>query len=166
MSYDLVVFDPAEAPNEQGAFVDWFRVQTEWSESHDYNDPTVSTNALQVWFYDFIKEYPPLNGPLASEDFDNSKVTDYSIHKALIYACFAWSEAQDAYHKFVELVKEYHLGFFDVSGEEGLILRPDTKDVFRVFYTFYATNETIMSDAPRYISLAKIRKDLLGRLRT
>ena len=48
MSYDLMVFDPASAPTGRIAFLDWFRQQTKWTESHGYNDPSVPTAELCV----------------------------------------------------------------------------------------------------------------------
>jgi hypothetical protein len=57
---------------------------------------------LKEWLRAIVKIFPPMNGPLASEDPDDSKVTDYSIGRALIHAAFAWSEAKSAY----QLVKE------------------------------------------------------------
>ena len=50
MSYDLMVFDPAVAPREAEAFLQWYDAQTEWNETHDYDDPKGSVPALQAFF--------------------------------------------------------------------------------------------------------------------
>jgi hypothetical protein len=46
MSYDILVFDPAHAPREREAFLEWWDAQAEWSEPHPYNDPAFTTPIL------------------------------------------------------------------------------------------------------------------------
>ncbi|REN11218.1 hypothetical protein DSI35_10180, partial [Mycobacterium tuberculosis] len=65
MSYDLMVFDPAVAPREAEAFLQWYDAQTEWNETHDYDDPKVSVPALQAFFAALAEHYPPMDGPLS-----------------------------------------------------------------------------------------------------
>ena len=86
MSYDLMVFDPAAAPRERNDFLRWYEEQTEWSEGHSYDDPQVTAPALARWFAEISQTFPPMNGPYASIDFENPKVTDYSIGRWVIYA--------------------------------------------------------------------------------
>lgn len=38
MSYDLMVFDPAKAPDDKASFMRWYGEQTKWSEAHTYSD--------------------------------------------------------------------------------------------------------------------------------
>ena len=79
MSYDLMVFELSAAPKERKEFMDWYDRQTEWSEDHDYQDYKVATESLQQWFSEMIRSFPPIDGPLATDDFDDPKATDYSI---------------------------------------------------------------------------------------
>ena len=131
MSYDLMVFEKTAAPKNRKDFMEWYENQTEWSEDHGYDDPAVSSKDLQAWFMEIKKTFPPMNGPYApsDEEFDNmeddSYVTDYSIGKDVIYAAFAWSLADEAYETVKKLAKEYAVGFFDVSSDEGEIIFPD-----------------------------------------
>jgi hypothetical protein len=124
MSFDLMVFDASAAPRSRKAFMSWYEKQTEWSESCGYNDPAIPTSALQAWFRDIIKTFPPMNGPLAGDDPDNPKVTDYSLGRSVIYGGFAWSEAEVAHKSAKELAAKYGVGFFDVSAESGDIWFP------------------------------------------
>jgi hypothetical protein len=39
LSYDLTVFDADVAPRGRAAFMAWYDQQTQWTESHGYNDP-------------------------------------------------------------------------------------------------------------------------------
>jgi hypothetical protein len=71
-----------------------------------------------------IKSFPPMNGPLASNDVDDPKVTDYSLARSIIYAAFAWSQAERAHGRTMELAAKHHVGFFDVSSKEGAIWFP------------------------------------------
>ena len=125
MSYDLMVFDPQAPPRDRDGFMAWYKEQTQLSEKHTYDDPAVSTRELRAWFLDMIREYPPLNGPHATEDVDNPKQTDYSIGKSVIYACFAWSEAVPASTATFGLAEKHQIGFFDVSTDDGGVWMPN-----------------------------------------
>ena len=124
MSYDLMVFEPTVAPKERKDFMQWYAQQTEWAEGHSYQDHKVSTKALQAWFKEMIQHFPPMNGPLASDDVDDPKVTDHCIGKHVIYSAFAWSVAEEAYPKMRELAIKHSVGFFDVSADDGEIFFP------------------------------------------
>lgn len=124
MSYDLMVFDAAVAPRDRARFFTWYEKEIEWQESHGYNDPDIPDPALKQWFLEVIKTFPPMNGPLASDDPDDPKVTDYSLGRAVIYCAFAWSQAEAAYKHVKELAAKHGVGFFDVSGAEGDIWWP------------------------------------------
>jgi hypothetical protein len=91
MSYDLMVFAAEAAPKEREVFMKWCKEQSKWVEDHSYDNPDVSTPALRAWFMEMIKAYPAMNGPYSSEELpeDESSVTDYSVGKFVIYACFA-----------------------------------------------------------------------------
>ena len=121
-----MVFDPAAAPLERAAFLAWYDKQTEWTESHGYNDPQVTAATLRSWFVDMMRDYPPMNGPLASDDVDNPRLTDYSIGREVIYAAFAWSEAEQAYKRVFGAAQTHRVGFFDVSAEDGDVWVPNT----------------------------------------
>lgn len=124
MSYDLMVFEKESAPKNRKDFMDWYGKQTEWSESHNYDDPKVSSSKLHVWFIEMIKAFPAMNGPFASDDYDNDNVSDYSIGKDVIYVAFAWSVAEQAYKTMIDLAEKVGVGFFDVSSDNGGIYFP------------------------------------------
>lgn len=124
MSYDLMVFDTIAAPRDRTRFLAWYKKQSEWEESHGYNNPEIPPPALKKWFCEIIKTFPPMNGPLASDDPDDPKVTDYSIGRSVIYGAFAWSEAEAAYKHVKELAAKYGVGFFDASGNDADIWWP------------------------------------------
>lgn len=124
MSYDLMVFELSAAPKTRKEFMAWYEEQTKWPEDHNYQDHAVTSVALQNWFKEMIKYFPPMNGPLASDDVDDPKVTDHCIGKNAIYSAFAWSVAEDAHPKMRELAIKHSVGIFDVSAENGEILFP------------------------------------------
>ena len=117
MSYDLMVFDVQAAPTNLPAFMEWYEKQTEWSEDHGYDDPSVSTAALREWFLEMIQEFPAMNGPHASDDVDDPKLTSYSVGRSAVYAAFAWSQTEAAYRAMTSLAQKHRLGFFDASGD-------------------------------------------------
>ncbi len=129
MSYDLMVFDSKSAPSNRQGFMDWYRRQTKWGEGHRYDNPDISTPELRAWFLDMISRYPMMNGPYASEE-DSSKVTDYSIGRAVIYAAFAWSEAEQARELMFSLAQKHRVGFFDVSVGNGGVWMPTADEQY------------------------------------
>ena|SRR5258705_790767 len=128
MSYDLMVFKPYAAPRESAKSIDWYDEQTEWGEEHGYNDPQVASPALQDWFREMIESFPPLNGPLASPDVDDPRVTDHCIGRQVIYSAFAWPCAEEARATMRRLAIKHEVGFFDVSSSDREILFPGTSD--------------------------------------
>lgn len=107
--------------------MEWYGEQTKWTEGHSYDDPSVSSLALQAWFKEMIQVFPAMNGPYASEDVDDPKITDHCIGKTVIYSAFAWSCAEEAYRTMKRLAMKHNVGFFDVSANEGEIVFPDSQ---------------------------------------
>ncbi len=124
MSYDLMVFEPSAAPRRPDIFIEWYHDQANWAEPHSYDDPKVTSPQLAAWFSEMTETFPPMNGPLRSEDLDNPRVTDYCIGKVVIYAAFAWSQAEIAYPEVRRLAAKHNVGFFDVSGNSEVVLPP------------------------------------------
>lgn len=140
MSYDLMVFEPSSAPNSREEFMAWYGDQIKWEEDHGYQDHAVSSEALQNWFKEMIVYFPPLNGPLASDDVDDPKVTDHCIGKSVIYSAFSWPVAEEAHSKMRELAIKHSVGFFDVSADEGEILflgNFEAKEVGKLWWKFW-----------------------------
>ncbi len=132
MSYDLMVFEKSKSPRTKEEFMKWYDEQTEWGEDHDYQTPSVSSAALQNWYQSMKNIFPPMNGIDAptedelqkNEDLEE-RLTDYCIGRDVIYVAFSWSLANEAYEKVKQLAKQYDVGFFDVSAEDGDIVLPD-----------------------------------------
>jgi hypothetical protein len=124
MSYDLMVFDLEGPPSDRRGFMEWYEEQIQWNEEHGYDDPRVSTPALRAWFIEMIGQYPAMNGPYASDNADDPRITDYSIGNSAIYAAFAWSEAEDAFKTVFKLAEKHRVGFFKVSEPEGGVWTP------------------------------------------
>jgi hypothetical protein len=127
VSYDLMVFEPSDAPSNRALFLDWYNRQTQWSETHNYNDPAVPAAKLRSWFLDIIQQFPPLNGPLSTEELpaDEDSVADYSLGQSVIYCSFAWSKVEQAHAAVFELAQKHGVGFFDVSSSDSKLWLPD-----------------------------------------
>ena len=118
-----MVFDADAAPRDREEFMAWYDQQTEWSESHGYQDAAVTTPRLRAWLEEIARTFPPINGPSAG-DVDDSRATDYSIGRSVIYAAFAWSQANAAYECMVGLAAKHGVGFFDVSSTDARVWLP------------------------------------------
>ena len=125
MSYDLMVFDPADAPRDRAHFIEWYKRTTEWNEGHSYNDPAATTGDLRAWHDEIREAFPNMNGPGSPSDEDLMRpgvedyLADYSIGHHAIYVAFLWSTAEEAYEKARCLAVKHGVGFYDVSGDEG-----------------------------------------------
>ena len=126
MSYDLAVFDPECVPQEREAFLTWFQNQMEWNDPIDYNDPANATKALRSFVDEIFHTFPPLNGPMASEELseDEALTADYGIAQHLVYIAFAWSKAAQASETVFRLAAKNNLGFYDVSSPNGEVWLP------------------------------------------
>ena len=123
MSYDLMIFRPESAPGTRTEFMTWYQDQIAWKEDHGYHNPSVAAPALQEWFMAITKTFPALTRPSAPDD--DAFMTDYCIGREMIYACFTWPVAEQAYEAARRLAEQYKVGFFDVSADGGDILFPD-----------------------------------------
>jgi len=127
-----MVFEKARAPITKAEFMKWYETQTEWSEDHDYQTPSVSSLTLQNWYQSMKSVFPPMNGIDAptdeqieeNEELENN-LADYCIGRDVIYVAFGWSVANKAYELAKQLAKQHNVGFFDVSTDDGDILLPD-----------------------------------------
>jgi hypothetical protein len=127
MSYDLMAFNPKAAPRSRAEFMKWYHEQAEWKEPHSYDDPENTRPPVRAWLLAFLGEFPAMNGPCAADEamIDDPHVTDYSMAKDVVYCCFAWSLAEEAYQKMKQSTATHGVGFFNVSAEHGEIVFPD-----------------------------------------
>jgi hypothetical protein len=120
-----MVFDPAFAPTKRAEFLEWYEQQSGSEEFAPSDDPKSLTPPLQAWLAAMIETFPPLNGPLATnENIDNPKTTDYGLGHIYVYACFGWSQVEEAYKHTVKLAEKHRVGFFNVSSDEGEVWIP------------------------------------------
>ena len=113
-----MVFDPAAAPRDRGAFDAWFQKQVDWDDDHDYVNPQSSTPALRAWYNAIRTEYPAMNGPDAVDDDDLiDRSGDYNFGPQFIYVTYPWSLAEEIYDRVRALALEHKVGFYDVGND-------------------------------------------------
>lgn len=131
MSYDLMVFNKDKPFTNKAEFLAWYDKFTEYEEEVVYSDYKHTTQALQNFFLELIKYYPPLSGEFCDEDTldefeeQGNFGLEFSIGKDGIYLAFAWSNADEAYDKVRELAIKHQVGFFDVSSNDGDVIYPN-----------------------------------------
>lgn len=125
MSYDILAFDPTAASDEQ--FPAWWRGQSQWTETHGYDDTAVTTPQLRGFYDELVLSFPDMQSEAADEVFENggdeSTLTDYSIGTRLVYAAFAWSQAEAARKAFESLAAKHGVAVAWVS-DDASIVRP------------------------------------------
>ncbi|CAL8973761.1 hypothetical protein CELL_01613 [Cellulomonas sp. T2.31MG-18] len=127
MSYDILAFDPGATADDD--FEAWWDEQAQWPEGHGYNSPSVSTPALQAFYRDVAAKYPPMNGPDAPQldDLDEpleSRLTDYSFGRDLIYGAGSWRLADELTADWERIAREHGIAVAFVSNSPLRIVRP------------------------------------------
>lgn len=134
MSYDLMVFAPEAAPSQRAPFLDWYEQQTEWGEDQAYDNPAVSTPALQAFFAELAAEFPVSEAVTDSSEEESG--TDYTIDHSLIYISFLdWDKIDEAHEAVFRLAAKHALGFFDVSSDLAEVWLPDNKGGLRIAHS-------------------------------
>lgn len=118
-----MVFNQEAAPKTRTDFMAWYAAQIEWTEEHTYDDPAITTPELRSWLLEMVQTFPDMNGPDATDDHRSEYETDYGIGRAVIYAGFSWSLAEEANETARRLAQKHQIGFYDPSFE-GLVLLP------------------------------------------
>ena len=98
MSYDLLIFEPDSATDED--FPQWWDRVSQWEEPHHYDSIERATPAIGAFYRDLIRAFPPFNGPdaLSDDEVDarlahGLPVADYTIGADYIYISVGWSDA-------------------------------------------------------------------------
>ena len=99
MSYDILIFEPDSATDED--FPQWWKqMVSQWDEPGDFSTIEGSTPAIRSIYRDFIRVFPPFNGPdaLSEEELEGREekglpVADYTIGADYIYISVGWSDA-------------------------------------------------------------------------
>lgn len=60
MSFDLLVFDPSLAPENDEEFAEWYKSLLLWDRPEDNYDPNTSSPALQKFFGQLSKSFPSM----------------------------------------------------------------------------------------------------------
>ena len=85
------------------------------------------SEGLREWMLNIENSFPMLSA--ASEaDFQGDAeafLTDYSVGNGFVYACFAWSKAEEALRRSSELALEHGVGLYEVSSDVPQIWWPD-----------------------------------------
>lgn len=131
MSFDLMVFAPGSAPSKRPAFLDWYEQHTDWGDDQAYDNPALSTPAMQAFFAELASEFPP-----APADSDEETGTEYTIGPALIYMSFLdWDNIDRAHDTVFRLAAKHGLGVFDVSSDLAEVWLPDNKGGLRIAHS-------------------------------
>lgn len=119
MGYNLMIFEPSAAPTERGPFLAWYEQQVDWNDTDDYDDYEATTPRLRAFFLDMVATHPPISGPLAADEPDDSdiRLTDYSIGRDIIYFGGSWKNADNALALALQLAEKHGLGVFDTTSE-------------------------------------------------
>lgn len=127
MSYDIVVFVADANLKRSSDFIKWYEVQAAQVDDKFYDDGSIANISLQRWFEEMRLLFPPMNGShtIDISTIDESTLADYEIRELLIYAAFAWSQADLAFQYCFQLAEKCALGMFNVSSDKAEIWVPN-----------------------------------------
>ncbi len=118
MAYELFIFDPTGAPSTYRAFMAWFEAQTEFKETHGYDDPGVCTSKLRSFYTAFSEEFPPAYVAGITKPEDDAGEPDYVFGCEMIFAMLGWTDAQRAYEYLNKTASKFGVGYFEVSSHK------------------------------------------------
>ena len=129
MSYDLLIFEPDSATDED--FPQWWeQVVAQWDEPGDFSTIDGSTPAIRAFYRDLIRVFPPFNGPdaLSEEELEEREeqglpVADYTIGADYIYVGVGWSDANALVKIVGQMAWTHRLAVAYVS-DDSSIVRP------------------------------------------
>ena len=129
MSYDLLIFEPDSATDED--FPRWWeQVVAQWDGPRDFSTIDGSTPAIRAFYRDLIRAFPPFNGPDALREAEREEreveglpVADYTIGADYIYISVGWSDANALVKIVGQMAWTQRLAVAYVS-EDGSIFRP------------------------------------------
>ena len=129
MSYDLLIFEPDSATDED--FPRWWeQAVAQWDEPGDFSTIDGSTPAIRSIYRDLIRTFPPFNGPdaLSEEELEEREneglpVADYTIGADYIYISVGWSDANALVKIVGQMAWTQRLAVAYVS-EDSSIIRP------------------------------------------
>ena len=129
MSYDLLIFEPDSATDED--FPRWWeQVVAQWDGPRDFSTIDGSTPAIRAFYRDLIRAFPPFNGPDALSEAEREEreveglpVADYTIGADYIYISVGWSDANALVKIVGQMAWTQRLAVAYVS-EDGSIFRP------------------------------------------
>lgn len=132
MSYDLIIFDPDNAPNNLADFMKWNDKQEDLLAADiDQENPNITTVKLRQWFFEIIKEIIPLSGPYSNdekEDYiegqDDERGADYFIGQHAIYVMFSMDEIAKPTKQMLQMAKKHKVGFCDFNSSDDYIFYP------------------------------------------
>lgn len=124
MGLNILFFEEEAAPKTREAFEDWVAESTDWKPAINYDDPETSTEVLRDFVLDLFKYYPPMNGPFARREGEESIVgamgthipSDYSIGPDMVYVDFEYDAIDDSTEDFnetlMDLTEEHGISYY------------------------------------------------------
>ena len=136
MSYDLMIFDPAGPPPDRIGFLSWYTDIARSGDGRLVTNPAIAAPALQAWYRDMIKGFPATSGPddagIAAMDNDNR--AEYRFAPNAVFGAFQWEASRHVQRQAVKLARAHNVGFFDVSGEDGVVWGPSSKGFYQLLH--------------------------------
>ncbi len=133
MSYDILAFEPEATSDE--LFDVWWKEQGRWAEPHPYDDPSVSTAALQGFYRDLALAFPPLRELVVSDPEaveTHERLTDYSFGYQLVYGAGSWIAARELVDTWELLGRKHRVAIALVSDSPLRIMRPSLASPYGV----------------------------------
>ena len=118
MGYNIAIIDHPQRFSNSREFLAWYDSRHERPMQHE--DHMLASPSLQQWFLKMKDKVRPLNGEFAPPDDElgNGEFpeAEYVFSEDMIYVELGWTDYEKTRALAFNLAKEFHLAYFDISG--------------------------------------------------
>ena len=114
MSYDLVAFEPRNAPRELDAFLEWFAGLQDVAEEQDSLEAPATEN-MRAFHSEMVGEFPDMNGESGEHLTEGEALSGYEFWPDYILMDFRWSVSETAMKKVLCTAPAHGLGVYDLN---------------------------------------------------
>jgi hypothetical protein len=137
VSYDLIAFDPTEAPADRLEFLDWIQRAFRSTDGNTNADIATLSLGLQAWHREMRERYPHDYDPHAwpPGTYSVSKHASYRFTKHAVSVSVAWDDTGPAFHRAKKAAMACGLGLFEVSGADSAVWMVSKRKRFEIVHS-------------------------------
>lgn len=122
MAFDLYAFDLFAAPRDRHDFLDWISRNFRDTDGALGGDPHQLTPALQGWYREMSRSFPPVGVQSYTRgDINSTRSASYRLNATAIQASFDWEACGPAAYRAKRAAQAHGVGLFEASSHDGAV---------------------------------------------